>query len=52
MGIQKGKVRVWGHWVRSGNGEKGKEAGVGARGQDTKVRERNRRGWTLGDIVE
>lgn len=29
-----------------------KEHRAGGRAQDTKVGERNRRGWTLGDTVE
>ena len=53
MEIQKGKVRVRGPRVRMemGMGAK-KESRAGGRAQDTKVGERNRSGWTLGDTVE
>ena len=53
MGIQKGKGRLWGPRVRMemGMGAK-KEHRAGGRAQDTKVGERTRRGWTLGDTVE
>ena len=37
--------------MKMGMGAK-KESRAGGRAQDTKVGERNRRGWTLGDTVE